>query len=112
MHAKYVDDITVAEALNLKEVLHTEKENKLRRPLNFHQRTEQILKEEDSQVAQQLKEISEYASTNECDLDLTKPEEPGQQDESAIEQGPEQPESSGSKQYQDADKKRSDKRLR
>ena len=35
MHAKYVDDPTVAEALKLKNALNVEKEEHLKRPLNY-----------------------------------------------------------------------------
>ena len=44
MYAKYVDDLTVAEAFKLKDVLDVESETELRRPLNYHQRTEHKLR--------------------------------------------------------------------
>ena len=36
MHAKYVDDLTIAEALDLKNVLCVKREQSLLRPLNYH----------------------------------------------------------------------------
>ena len=65
MHAKYVDHLSVAEALILKNVPKVEEENKLIRTLIYHQRTEQRLKEGDSKHTQQLKDITEYANINE-----------------------------------------------
>ena len=61
MHAKYVDDLTIAEAIDLRKVLCVANESELERPLNYHQRTEQYIKEGASKVEEQLKEIEEYA---------------------------------------------------
>lgn len=72
MHAKYVDDLTVAEALNLKDVLTVEREENITRPLNYHQRTEHILIEGNSQVQRQLKELEEYAAKNEMQINQKK----------------------------------------
>ena len=58
MHAKYVEDITVAEAFNLKYGLYMKQENQ---PLNNHQRTEHGLKDNVSLVKEKLKMIQEYA---------------------------------------------------
>ena len=62
MHAKYVDDLTVAEALKLKDVLSEEIEQNLTRPLNYHQRTEHKIIENSSQVEQKLEDIEDHAS--------------------------------------------------
>ena len=43
MHAKYVDDLTVDEALHITKVLNVERGENLTRPLNHHQRTEHRL---------------------------------------------------------------------
>ena len=64
MHAKFVDDLTIAEAINLRNVLNVEPEDRLERPLNYHQRTEQTLKEDSSQVEHQLEKVHQYAITN------------------------------------------------
>ena len=72
MHAKYVDDLTVAEALKLKDVLYVENEKELKRPLNYHERTEHKLKDDCSEVEKQLKELEEYAITNEMKINQNK----------------------------------------
>ena len=72
MHAKYVDDLTVAEAINLRNVLNVENEDGLVRPLNFHQRTEQKLSDNSSQVEHQLDEIHQYAVTNDMKINQQK----------------------------------------
>ena len=53
-HVKYVDDLTIAEAMKLKNVLHVDNNLSWKRPLNYHNRTEQILNQGDSQVQAQL----------------------------------------------------------
>ena len=53
-------------------MLHVANENELERPLNYHQRTEQTLKEEDSQVAKQLKDVADYADLNEMKINQKK----------------------------------------
>ena len=72
MHAKYVDDLTVAEAFKLKNVLNVESETELRRPLNYHQRTEHTLREGCSEVEQQLKELEEFAERKEMKINQNK----------------------------------------
>ena len=72
MHAKYVDDLTLAEALDLKHVLNVESEENLTRPLNQHERTEHTLIPGCSQVEIQLQELEEYAHTNEMQINQKK----------------------------------------
>ena len=72
MHAKYVDDLTVAEAFKLKDVLYVENELELKRPLNYHERTEHRLKDACSEVEKQLKELEEYATSNEMKINQNK----------------------------------------
>ena len=43
IHLKYVDDLTIAEALKLKNVLNVENNLRWERPLKYHNRTEQTL---------------------------------------------------------------------
>ena len=66
MHAKYVDDITVAEALDLTNVLDVESEENLTRPLNHHQRTKHTIVPGCSQVGIQLQELKEYTYKKKC----------------------------------------------
>jgi hypothetical protein len=71
-HWKYVDDLTVAEALKLKESLENDDDDILEKPLTYHNRTNQILPQEASQVQKQLEEIHEYAVTNEMKVNHKK----------------------------------------
>ena len=60
IHLKYVNDLTIAEALTLKKnVLNVENGLGWERPLNYHNRTEQILSPVDCQVQAQLGELAE-----------------------------------------------------
>ena len=45
LHLKYVDDLTLLESIDLKSVLSVDKEKTWDRPLNFHERTTQELKQ-------------------------------------------------------------------
>jgi hypothetical protein len=72
MHAKYIDDLTVAEALNLKEVLTVEREEELIRPLNYHKRTEHKIKVNCSRVEDKLAEIEEHARQNQMEINQKK----------------------------------------
>ena len=53
-HWKYVDDLIVAEALELKPALVDDDCQTLDKPLTYHNRTNQILQNETSQVQKQL----------------------------------------------------------
>ena len=64
MHLKYVDDLTLAEAINLKNALIVENEMNRERPLRYHDRTEHLLPAGASQVQQQLSDLQEYAEAN------------------------------------------------
>ena len=72
IHAKYVDDLTVAEAFKLKNVLNVESETELRRPLNYHQRNEHKLRQTCTDVEQQLKDLEEYAESKEMKINQNK----------------------------------------
>ena len=63
-HWKYVDDLTIAEAVDLKTKLKLDEENTLVKPLTYHERTQHILPPENSKVQQQLNEIVLYAEEN------------------------------------------------
>ena len=69
---KYVDDLTIAEAMKLKNVLHVDNNLCWKRPLNYHNRTEQILNHGDSKVQAQLSELVVYANTNEMKINQGK----------------------------------------
>ena len=71
-HWKYVDDLTVAEALNLKETLVEDTEKILVKPLTHHDRFELLLPEESSKVQKQLQELESHADKNEMKVNKKK----------------------------------------
>ena len=72
IHLKYVDDMTVAEALNLKKKLIPNPNNNLPRPVQYHQRTGHILPEGQSAVQSLLTDIKIYTHSNEMKLNTAK----------------------------------------
>ena len=58
--------------MKLKNILHVENDNAWARPLEYHNRTEQVLQPEDSQVQAQLCELSKYAETNQMKVNHKK----------------------------------------
>ena len=64
-HWKYVDDLTMAEAIYLKESLTNDDDDKQVKPLTYHNRTNQVLQNERSKVQKQLNELNDYAHENE-----------------------------------------------
>ena len=72
IHLKYVDDLTIAESMRLKNVLNVENDKAWTRPLAYHDRTEQILQPQDSQVQAQLSELDQYAETNQMKINHKK----------------------------------------
>ena len=71
-HWKYVDDMTVAEAIHLKSSLTNDDEETLDKPLAYHSRTNQILPADVSKVQKQLNDINEYAIVNEMKVNKKK----------------------------------------
>ena len=71
-HWKYVDDLTIAEAVDLKTKLKNDDENTLDLPLTYHNRTKHLLPAENSKVQQQLDEIVKYTKENEMKLNKKK----------------------------------------
>jgi hypothetical protein len=69
-HSKYVDDLTVAEALNMKESLVPNPDRTLPDP--YHARLGQKLEPEKSQVYGQLHKIQDYALENDMKLNFSK----------------------------------------
>ena len=70
MHAKWIDDMTIAEAVNLKDCLI---ENpSLQHPLPFHERTGHSLPHERSQVQSLLTEVFEYTKKHEMKINESK----------------------------------------
>ena len=71
-HLKYVDDLTVAEAIKLKDSLEYDEDETLEKPLTYHNRTNQVLPQATSKVQKQLDDISDYAASNEMKVNQTK----------------------------------------
>ena len=70
IHLKYVDDMSLAETVNLKELLIAVPDRD--QPDNYHARTGHVLPKEKSAVYSQLLETNEYASRNEMKINYKK----------------------------------------
>ena len=68
IHLKYVDDLTLAEAINLPEKLVTVPVNQRPQPVSYHARTGHALPLKNSKVFNQLKKTEVYAKNNEMKL--------------------------------------------
>ena len=64
IHLKYVDDLTLAEAINIPDQLVHLPENQRPQPDSFHSRTGHFLPLDNSRVHKQLIETKEYADRN------------------------------------------------
>ena len=64
MHLKYVDDLSLLEAINLQKCLENDQRD-LELPLNYHNRTCHVLKNDKVKTIGKLEEIREFAQSNE-----------------------------------------------
>ena len=71
-HWKYVDDLTIAEALLLKETLVEDEEKKLIRQLAYYNRFQLLLPEAASKVQKQLEKLEIHALENNMKINKTK----------------------------------------
>ena len=71
-HLKYVDDLTLAEALNLNTALVNDNNNYLEKPLTYHNRTEHILPPQESLLYTQVEELLNYTKENEMKINKDK----------------------------------------
>ena len=71
-HLKYVDDLTLAEALNLNTALVSDSDNYLEKPLTYHNRTEHILPPQESLLYKQVEELLNYTKENEMKINKDK----------------------------------------
>ena len=69
-HAKYVDDLMIAESFNIKETLEPNPGRPL--PDSFHNKLGQHLPEEKSLVYKQIQKIHQYANENEMKMNFSK----------------------------------------
>ena len=72
IHMKYVDDLTLAEGVDMTTQLDTITLDERPQPDNYRARTGHKLKTEGSKVYEQLKEIQQYAVDNKMKLNLPK----------------------------------------
>ena len=72
LHLKYVDDMTLAESINLKEKLVFRPESERPLPDNYHAKTGHFLPEGGSQVFKKLEETRDYASQNKMKINYKK----------------------------------------
>ena len=70
LHTKYVDDMMIAESINLKETLRPNPGRPL--PDNFHARLGQKLPADKSAVYKQIHEVQQYAQENEMKINFPK----------------------------------------
>ena len=70
IHLKYVDDMSLAESVNLKEMLVSVPGRP--QPDNFHAKTGHALPQENSAVYKQLIETAEYATNNQMKINFKK----------------------------------------
>ena len=68
IHLKFIDDMTAAESINLKEKLVNNPEQNPIRPLNFHDRTKHILPQDESTVQLLLDDINSYAEDHQMQI--------------------------------------------
>ena len=72
IHLKYVDDLTLAESINLKDKLVYVPESERPLPDNFHAKTGHVLPIQESQVLRQLQKTKEYSDKNEMMINKKK----------------------------------------
>ena len=72
IHLKYVDDFTIAEAINMKEQLTEVPVNQRPQPDNYHERTGHHLEPHNSKVYTQLKRTEVYAEENKMMINYKK----------------------------------------
>ena len=64
VHMKYVDDLSLAQAINLKECLVINPDPKPEAPFSYHDRTNHILPSEKYSLQSDLNDLSDYALVN------------------------------------------------
>ena len=72
LHLKYVDDLTLAESISLKDNLVQVPLTERPLPDPYHARTGHALISKNSKVFKQIKEVNEYANSNDMKLNLQK----------------------------------------
>ena len=71
-HFKYVDDMTLAEAIILKDTLVPQNDNELIEPLNFHDRFELSLPDNENKLQEAINKLKAYTVENEMKINKKK----------------------------------------
>ena len=72
IHLKYVDDLTIAEAIDMKSQLSMVPVATRPQPDNFHERTGHVLEPSNSRIYSQLLKTEEYAKENKMEVNCRK----------------------------------------
>ena len=72
IHLKYVDDLSIAEAINLKDSVNFTPASERQLPDNYHARTGHSLKPECSKVYKQIVKVDQYAAVNDMKINTRK----------------------------------------
>ena len=72
MHAKYVDDMTAAQSIKIKDDLKKDENRFWQKPAMKRERFEQVLPEDKNEIQKQLDDICRYADENEMKLNSEK----------------------------------------
>ena len=72
IHLKYVDDLTLAEAIDMKRQLTNIPETERPQPDNFHERTGHTLEPKNSKIHSQLLKTEQYARENKMEINYSK----------------------------------------
>ena len=72
IHLKYIDDMTIAESINLKQKLIPNPNLNPTRPLQYHERTLQILPEGISEVQAVLDQLTAYSQEHQMKINCKK----------------------------------------
>ena len=71
-HEKYVDDMTLAEAFDLKKVLKPIPEDEIIHPVSYHERTKQFLPPECSRIITKMSNLEKYTNEHQMEINTKK----------------------------------------
>ena len=72
IHLKFIDDMTAAESINLREKLIPNPDPEPMRPFNYHDRTQHVLPKENSKLQTLLDDVNEYARDHQMKINTEK----------------------------------------
>ena len=72
IHLKFVDDMTLAESLNVKECVVPNPDTNPARPLRYHDRTQHVLPSERNKMQSQLDKMVLYCEENDMKINIAK----------------------------------------